>query len=102
MEENPFPDKKLPFISVQYLPTRKSIYGEPDGALLEDNQKIIGAVTRGMIIPSAKRLRIPNSLFDVASRALRIPVAVPDIALPLIPVEKALIPVKLSASAFCI
>jgi hypothetical protein len=37
-------DKKLPFISVQYLPTRKSIYGEPDGALLEDNQKIIGAV----------------------------------------------------------
>jgi hypothetical protein len=49
MEENPFPDKKLPFISVQYLPTRKSIYGEPDGALLEDNQKIIGAVTRGMI-----------------------------------------------------
>jgi hypothetical protein len=35
MEENPFPDKKLPFISVQYLPTRKSIYGEPDGALMQ-------------------------------------------------------------------
>jgi hypothetical protein len=49
MDENPFPDKKLPFISVQYLPVRKHIYGEPDGALLEDNQKIIGAVTRGMI-----------------------------------------------------
>ena len=49
MEENPFPDKKLPFISVQYLPRRKSVYGEPDGALLEDNQKIVGAVTRGMI-----------------------------------------------------
>jgi len=49
MDENPFPDKKLPFISVQYLPRRKSVYGEPDGALLEDNQKIIGAVTRGMI-----------------------------------------------------
>lgn len=49
MEENPFPDKKLPFVVVQYLPVRKSIYGEPDGALLEDNQKIIGAVTRGMI-----------------------------------------------------
>jgi len=49
MEENPFPDKKLPFVSVQYLPVRKSIYGQPDGALLEDNQKIIGAVTRGMI-----------------------------------------------------
>jgi len=49
MEENPFPDGKPPFVSVQYLPVRKSVYGEPDGALLEDNQKIIGAVTRGMI-----------------------------------------------------
>lgn len=49
MEENPFPDQELPFVLVQYLPKRKSIYGEPDGALLEDNQKIAGAVTRGMI-----------------------------------------------------
>ena len=49
MEDNPFPDKKLPFIVRHYLPVRKSIYGEPDGVLLEDNQKIIGAITRGMI-----------------------------------------------------
>lgn len=49
LEENPFPDKQIPFVIEQYLPVRKSIYGEPDGALLEDNQKIIGAVTRGMI-----------------------------------------------------
>lgn len=49
LEENPFPDKKPPFISASYLPIRNSIYGEPDGELLEDNQKIIGAVTRGMI-----------------------------------------------------
>ena len=49
LEESPFPDKQLPFVSVQYLPIRKSIYGEPDGALLEDNQKVVGAVTRGMI-----------------------------------------------------
>jgi len=49
MEETPFPDKAIPFVIEQYLPVRKSIYGEPDGALLEDNQKIIGAVTRGMI-----------------------------------------------------
>lgn len=49
LEENPFPDKKIPFVIEQYLPVRKSIYGEPDGALLEDNQKVIGAVTRGMI-----------------------------------------------------
>jgi hypothetical protein len=49
MAENPFPDKKLPFVLVQYLPVRKSVYGQPDGYLLEDNQKVIGAVTRGMI-----------------------------------------------------
>ena len=49
MEENPFPDKALPFVVVPYLPIRRSAYGEPDGALLEDNQKITGAVTRGMI-----------------------------------------------------
>jgi hypothetical protein len=49
MEENPFPDKQLPFVVAQYLPVRKSTYGEPDGALLEDNQKVVGAVTRGMI-----------------------------------------------------
>lgn len=49
MEENPFPDQQLPFVVVPYLPVRKSLYGEPDGALLEEHQKIIGAVTRGMI-----------------------------------------------------
>lgn len=49
MEENPFPDKALPFTIVQYLPVRRSNHGEPDGALLEDNQRITGAVTRGMI-----------------------------------------------------
>jgi len=49
MEKNPFPDKKIPFILVQYLPRRKNIYGEPDAALIEDNQKIVGAVTRGII-----------------------------------------------------
>ena len=49
MEANPFPDKAIPFVVEQYLPVRRGTYGEPDGALLEDNQKIIGAVTRGMI-----------------------------------------------------
>lgn len=49
MEESPFPDGELPFVVVQYLPVRFSSYGEPDGELLEDNQKVIGAVTRGMI-----------------------------------------------------
>lgn len=49
MEESPFPDKQLPWVIVQYLPVRRSTYGEPDGVLIEDNQKVAGAVTRGMI-----------------------------------------------------
>lgn len=49
MEDSPFQDGGLPFILVQYLPKRKEVYGEPDGALLEENQKIGGAVTRGML-----------------------------------------------------
>lgn len=49
MEESPFPDGGLPFVVVSYLPKRFSVYGEPDGELLEDNQKILGAVTRGVI-----------------------------------------------------
>lgn len=49
MELNPFPDEKLPFVLVPYLPVKRELYGEPDAELLEDNQKIQGAVTRGMI-----------------------------------------------------
>lgn len=49
MEENPYPDGKPPFVSVPFMPIKDSIYGEPDGELLIDNQKIAGAVTRGMI-----------------------------------------------------
>lgn len=49
MEENPFPDGKLPYVVVPYLPVKRELFGEPDAELLEDNQKILGAVTRGMI-----------------------------------------------------
>lgn len=49
LEENPFPDKELPFILVQYMPVRNECYGEPDAELLEDNQAINGAVMRGAI-----------------------------------------------------
>lgn len=49
LEENPFPDKKLPYVVVPYLPCLRSVYGEADAELLGDNQRILGAVTRGMI-----------------------------------------------------
>lgn len=48
LDESPFPDGQLPFVLVQYLPT-KGVYGEADAELLADNQRITGAVTRGMI-----------------------------------------------------
>lgn len=49
MELNPFPDGKLPFVLVPYLPVKRELYGEPDAELLEDNQRIMGALVRGMI-----------------------------------------------------
>lgn len=49
MEENPFPDEKVPYVVVPYLPVKRELYGEPDAELLEDNQKILGAISRGMI-----------------------------------------------------
>ncbi|WWC82036.1 phage portal (connector) protein [Burkholderia phage vB_BpP_HN05] len=49
LEKNPFPDEKLPFVLIPYLPVKRELYGEPDAELLEDNQAILGAVTRGAI-----------------------------------------------------
>lgn len=49
MELNPFPDEKLPFVLVNYMPVKRELYGETDAELLEENQQIMGAVTRGMI-----------------------------------------------------
>lgn len=72
LEENPYPDKQIPFVAVPYLPVRKSVYGEPDGALLEDNQKIVGAATRGMIDLLARSANgqtgIRKGILDVTNR----------------------------------
>lgn len=72
LEENPFPDKQIPFIIEHYLPIRRANYGEPDGALLEDNQKVIGAVTRGMIDLMGKSANsqtgIAKNMLDTTNR----------------------------------
>ena len=72
LEENPYPDKKLPFVVVSYLPVRKSIYGESDAVLIEDNQRIIGAVTRGMIDLMGRsansQMGISKDALDVANK----------------------------------
>lgn len=49
LEENPFPDQDFPYAVIPYMPITDSFYGEPDGELLADNQKIMGAVTRGIV-----------------------------------------------------
>lgn len=49
MEENPYPDQKIPLVLVPYMPVKDSATGEPDAALLADNQAILGATTRGII-----------------------------------------------------
>lgn len=49
MELNPFPDQKLPFVMANYMPKKRELYGEPDAEILEDNQNVLGAVTRGII-----------------------------------------------------
>ena len=46
LEKNPFPHQKLPFSATAYMPIRGQIPGEPDGALLKENQESIGKVTR--------------------------------------------------------
>jgi hypothetical protein len=72
MEVNPFPDGKPPFVIVPMLPIDKSFYGECDAELLEDNQKIVGAVTRGMIDLMARSANaqrgMAKGMLDVTNR----------------------------------
>lgn len=49
LEDNPYPDGKLPFVVVPYMPRKRELFGEADAELLGDNQKILGATMRGMI-----------------------------------------------------
>lgn len=72
MEENPFPDGKIPFIFTPYLPVKGSLYGEPDGALIEDHQKIVGAVTRGIIdllaLSANSQMAMPKGILDSVNK----------------------------------
>lgn len=49
MEENPYPDGKLPLVVIPYMPRKRELFGEADAELLGDNQAILGATMRGMI-----------------------------------------------------
>lgn len=49
LERNMFAHQKIPFDVIKLMPRRRSIYADPDGALIKDNQDIIGALTRAAI-----------------------------------------------------
>jgi len=49
LEENPFPDKKPPFIVVPFTPIPFQMEGEALAENISDNQKIKTAIVRGMI-----------------------------------------------------
>lgn len=72
MEVSPFPDKKLPFTVIQYMPVSNSIYGEPDAELIEDNQRIITMLTRSIIDITAKtataQTSYPKGFLDVINK----------------------------------
>ena len=49
LEDNPYPDKKPPFLVVPYSSVPFEIYGENNMDLIADQQKVITAITRGII-----------------------------------------------------
>ena len=46
LSKNPFAHKTLPFSATTYMPVKKQFHGEPDAALLKENQESIGKMTR--------------------------------------------------------
>lgn len=49
MEENPFPNKKIPFIVEQFIKNPFSVWGYSLSYAISENQKIDTAITRGII-----------------------------------------------------
>jgi len=49
LEDNPYPDKKIPFLSCAADSVPFKLFGENDIDNIEDQQKVITAVTRGII-----------------------------------------------------
>lgn len=68
---NPFPDNGLPFVAIQYMPVKGSIYGEPDAELVSDNQQIATALTRSIVDLNARsaagQTAIPKGFLDIAN-----------------------------------
>lgn len=48
LSKNPFAHKKIPFSATTYMPVKKQFHGEPDGALLKENQDSIRRMTNAL------------------------------------------------------
>lgn len=72
LEETPFPDKKVPYAVGTLMPTRYSLFGEPDAELLIDNQATVGALTRGVIDLMGRSANaqqgVPKGFLDVPNK----------------------------------
>lgn len=54
LEENPYPDKKPPFVIVPFNSVPFQLFGEALAEVIGDNQKVKTAITRGLIDNMAK------------------------------------------------
>ncbi len=68
LQDNPFPDKKIPFVAVSNNSTPFQFHGEASAELIGDNQKISTAIKRGIIDNLANsnnsQKGIPNGMLD--------------------------------------
>lgn len=72
LEDNPYPDKKPPFLVVPFNSTPFTIYGEGISEDIGDNQKVKTAVTRGIIDNMAKsnngQIGVRRGALDMGNR----------------------------------
>ena len=72
LEDNPYPDKKPPFIVVPFNAIPFQMFGEALAENISDNQKVKTAITRGMIDNMAKsnngQVGIRRGALDLANR----------------------------------
>jgi hypothetical protein len=72
LDHSPFSDGEFPFVVIPVNPIPKQWYGEPDGELLIENQKTVGALARGMIDLLGRSANgqqgMPKQFLDVPNR----------------------------------
>lgn len=72
LSENPYPDKKPPFIVVPFNSVPFEIYGEANADLISDNQKVKTAIIRGLLDNMANsnnaQVGVPKGMLDPVNK----------------------------------